>query len=596
MFGFDNLMINKYIDPTLIIIDPIEIASGEPILTMYDIYDQINVYEIIYGILNRSSNIVNFNEKMNTLGSEFYLQLDDKVSNVDFISAISIAVLESMIKLNDNLPSSKFITAEPNIDPDNYKFDTSNFGLQIITNLAQTISQDFVIFFSNSFLIEITNYNDKTLLYNDITAFMNKPTIPTFAYIPYLADFILDKIDMKIDGISVDELRDNYMYIYHNLINNKTKRICYNKMNRNDERLLIGSQTKNNITLFIEVPLYFSQISGLSIPMIASLYSKMDIVIDVKKLEDIIIKSKFVDVNYRNSIKFTSIYEVVYLDDLEREMFASKRHEYLYQQKLYNAPIMMDLTTKFQTHFHVPLNALILDYYYYVQLKSMKEAKQYYNYTFNYLLPELDMSTINKLIYLQQTINNNQYDDDIYNLYQECMNIMMNKYKNILSELSYTSNITIINSAYVLGQYINLNNLQLLINNLTPYDASYIENAFNTYYTKKIQEQTISFSKLYLNSVERYNISGDYSNRIVEYQSYNNMIPGLQIYNFSLHPTEYQPSGYANFYTLKPEIQLELDDSYQNINKKDMLNNHVFARSYNIMRHISGLVGKAWNN
>jgi hypothetical protein len=206
------------------------------------------------------------------------------------------------------------------------------------------------------------------------------------------------------------------------------------------------------------------------------------------------------------------------------------------------------------------------------------------------------MSTINKLIYLQQTINNNQYDDDIYNLYQECMNIMMNKYKNILSELSYTSNITIINSAYVLGQYINLNNLQLLINNLTPYDASYIENAFNTYYTKKIQEQTISFSKLYLNSVERYNISGDYSNRIVEYQSYNNMIPGLQIYNFSLHPTEYQPSGYANFYTLKPEIQLELDDSYQNINKKDMLNNHVFARSYNIMRHISGLVGKAWNN
>ena len=72
------------------------------------------------------------------------------------------------------------------------------------------------------------------------------------------------------------------------------------------------------------------------------------------------------------------------------------------------------------------------------------------------------------------------------------------------------------------------------------------------------------------------------------------MIAGLQIYNFSLYPLEYQPSGNANFYVLKPEIEFDLDD-ISSLKSNDILNSYVIARSYNIMRMISGIAGKAWN-
>jgi hypothetical protein len=393
---------------------------------------------------------------------------------------------------------------------------------------------------------------------------------------------------MNIDGNTVDELQSNYMYIYHNVLNNIQKRIGYNKLNFNNEKLLIGSNVKDDFTLYIEIPLYFTQVSGVSLPLISTLYSNIELNIKLKNLDDIIIKNEFTNLKYKNSIKMTAIYSIIYLDDYERKLFNTNRHEYLYEKKIYISPIQMNINSSGQNKVNLPFDYPVKDFFYYIQSKKMLEAKQYYNYTFDYLLPELNMGTRDKLIYLQQTILNGHYDNSIYNLFTKCINLQNNRIKHFLIRAK-------LSQETILEVNIDLEkNLQILYNNLDSSEIILIENLFTNYFEIKIQEKTIKQSQLYFNSVERYNKSDEYTKMIVPFQSYNNMICGLHIFNFSLYPLEYQPSGYANFSTYKSKFTVELSDKIKLLNQKDVIICHLFARSYNIIRLIGGIAGIAW--
>ena len=54
-----------------------------------------------------------------------------------------------------------------------------------------------------------------------------------------------------------------------------------------------------------------------------------------------------------------------------------------------------------------------------------------------------------------------------------------------------------------------------------------IEIYFSEYYESCLKEEVLDYSILYLNSVERYRISEYYSNKIVAFQNYNNIIPSM---------------------------------------------------------------------
>ena len=47
-----------------------------------------------------------------------------------------------------------------------------------------------------------------------------------------------------------------------------------------------------------------------------------------------------IKLQYKNNIKMTMIYSIIYLDDYERELFSKMRHEYLYERKKYNAVLL----------------------------------------------------------------------------------------------------------------------------------------------------------------------------------------------------------------------------------------------------------------
>jgi hypothetical protein len=209
----------------------------------------------------------------------------------------------------------------------------------------------------------------------------------------------------------------------------------------------------------------------------------------------------------------------------------------------------------------------------------MIDAKQYYNFTYNFILPELDMSISNKIKYIEQQIKNNSYDDLIFKLYLKLCKMRNQKLKT----LNILSNNNIVQT-----------DLSILYLNLSQNDTSIIKSYINAYYDEILQKKTIIQSQLYLNSICRFNTNEMLTNKLILYQSYTGMIPGLQIFTFSLHPLEYQPSGYCNFSTLKPELQLTLNTDDQMIKSNDIIRSYIIGRSYNIIRFMSGISGIAW--
>jgi len=561
------------------IIDPSLIQIYNTTNTLLDLFDIFDTNELINMILNFYTNKNNMLTKIGSYNSDYYKSLNKNLINFNYIYSIMDSIIINNINDTSTVLNLSFLSIYPNLkNSKNYKLNiynlTDNVNLNDeITNILTSIINDNLILYNFQELIYLYERNN---YYTTIIQYINKPNIATFSYIPWLADFIFDSIDLQIDGISVDELKYAYMYIYHNILTTDSKRVGYSTINNNNENLLIESNTKDNITLYIDVPLYFSQIPGLALPLISSIYSKIELVLKIKNINDITITSNLCKLKYKNNIKMTVIYSVIYLDDYERDLFSTMRHEYLYERKIYNSPIQNNINTLEQTRYHVPFDYPIKDFFYYVQSNNMINAKQYYNFTFNYLLPELYMTTRYKLIYLDQVIKHGYYDDDIYLLYTKCKSLMINKITQLNIYLSLT---------------INTTTLQFLYNNLTEEETSHIETLFNTYYELKLGQLTITNSILYLNSVERFNVDGNNS-KLSLFQSYNNMIPGIYNYNFSLHALEYQPSGYANFSNLKPEFKITLAPN--TLQSNDILVSYIVARSYNILRFISGIVGKSW--
>jgi len=114
----------------------------------------------------------------------------------------------------------------------------------------------------------------------------------------------------------------------------------------------------------------------------------------------------------------------------------------------------------------------------------------------------------------------------------------------------------------------------------------------------------VSQALIQLNGHDRFDIrEGAYFNYVQPYQHHTRTpTDGVNVYSFSLHPEQHQPSGTANL--------SRIDSTYLNITFVDSrspgqvdlsyLNNdtklYIFAFSYNVLRIMSGMGGLAYSN
>ena len=97
-------------------------------------------------------------------------------------------------------------------------------------------------------------------------------------------------------------------------------------------------------------------------------------------------------------------------------------------------------------------------------------------------------------------------------------------------------------------------------------------------------------SSLTLSGQKRFNnLSGVYTNYIVPYEKYySTPSDGINVFSFAEYPLLYQPSGCLNFSEIN-DIKLNLEIDKTKINVKDIYYVDVYARSYNILRIMSGM-------
>ena len=97
------------------------------------------------------------------------------------------------------------------------------------------------------------------------------------------------------------------------------------------------------------------------------------------------------------------------------------------------------------------------------------------------------------------------------------------------------------------------------------------------------------------NGLNRFKkLSGNYFNYLVPYQNYlSTPQDGINCYTFSLKPYNFQPSGSCNFSFLEDQkLCITLKDNYLNNNETAII--RVYAKSYNILRFMSGIAGLAF--
>lgn len=556
-------------------------------------------YDFFINFLNKLTNIVN----------SFFKQSNDNYKSITYIQDLKNYILK-FIQQDEYLEFFHIINyylyngIEPqktNI-PDKYKNTFTNASLfylnnnNVLTYIYENYNEndysydmfEFLINANMDILQELNN-----VLYNKLINIFSMENIVTMGWTKKIGIFIMDNIEMFIGSNIVTSMSSNYMDIYGQL--NYKNREIYNKMIGNDADLNIPVLSNGEKYLYVPLPFWFQNNYGLAVPLIALQFNNIQIKIKLRSFIDSVffnitsftnvnIRNKIIDLILSNSInifnsqlEITMLLEYVYLDNIERKKFAQSSHEYLITQV---QEIVFTNVSPFNTNFE-------LDFFH--CCKSM-------------------FWTANQYKYINNITGQNTYDNYTISRYQPAYNITNNYYIKYLMMMYDPKSLFNIDT-FIEG--LNVINTSPINNDLLIADIStaLIKNGNYINYTKN----PFISSQLNLNGVSLVAQNSPYFNYLQPYNYYKNTPDlGVNIYSFSLNPTESQPSGSCNLSRIpKTSLKFNMENNDNNLIDINNTNNYnivdnlssnnlnnykiyVQAENYNILRFIGGIVGIAF--
>lgn len=434
------------------------------------------------------------------------------------------------------------------------------------------------------------------VIYNKLISVFSIRNIVTLGWTKKIGIFIMDNIEMFIGSNSITSMSSNYIDVYGQLNYKNTE--IYNKMIGNDPTLNNAVIANSEKYLYIPLPFWFQNNYGLAVPLIALQFNNIQIKIKFRNLIDSVffdipnvstftnenIRGKIVDLILSNTInvfnsqlEVTMLLEYTYLDNIERKKFAQSSHEYLITQV---QETTFTNVSPFNSNFE-------LDFFH--CCKSM-------------------FWTANQYKYINNITAQNMYDKYTVSLYQPKYNINNSYYINYLNILY--------NSTYLFNINTFIEGLDVI--NTSPINTDFFAADIVTsliesgnYINYDITPFTAT--ELTLNGVSLVSQPSPYFNYLQPYNYYKNTPElGINVYSFSLNPTEMQPSGACNLSRIpKTSIRFNMantDANLINVNTNDNyntidnlstnnLNNYkiyVQVENYNILRFIGGIVGIAF--
>ena len=557
--------------------------SAENIFAYYDYFIKfynklkniIKVFFIKYDVNNTSltyiqdlkNNILNYFNYSQY--SQFFLSIDYFFNNI----IISTNTVNYNIELYTN--ASLFKINNNNLI---YIYELFSYNILSYEGFKFTVNKN----------LEILEYVNK-LIYNKYKNILQTDQI-SVCWVNKIGIYLFNSIEFYVGSNKIYSLSDFYINNYGELYY-KNKDL-YNKLIGNNTEINTFSSFIDETILYLPIPFWDLLNYGLAFPLISLQYNSLQIKINTKNFLDCIrinynkqnydenIDAQIINLLVNNlssvidsKLDITLLLEYIYLDSIERKKFAVSAHEYLIQQV---QEIEFNNLNTTNNNFQLDIFHCCKDMFWFAN--KIPNASDIFSnninvYSYIYTRPNIVLSnnikgffSYSRLLYLPNTL----FDPDIF----------------------YN------------GLYIVYNNTKYTIEFYFIID--YLSNVFYYPTQNKNLNKIISESYFNLNSVQLIGENSSFFNYLQPFIYYNSTPQdGLNVYSFSLKPTEFQPSGCCNmsrisFIGLKLKINnfssdvLEdlLVDKQSNITPQYRL---IFqTTNYNVLRLIGGIGATAY--
>lgn len=319
-------------------------------LNIYNILDTNTILDIYFNNHNFNEIIKKYNKNLNkSYNVKDYKNyiLNDIINNIDNN--------HSLLSLPNNKISKIYYQHFNNFKFTNVNNESNNIIIQYNINLENKIKN----------LIKLNNI-------------INRPIKPRVSWIKYIGHYIFDKINLRINDYTLQELSSDWVHIWSHCTINENKRNGYYKMIGHIEELYnFDSNYKKKRNLYIPLPFYFQNKFHLALPLIALQNSELIFEVNTRKINDLIYIEDGASLISNMKLKFELVGNFVYLSDYERELFAKMRHEYLIEQVQYCYENISQ-----NSNGNIKLNFLnpVKDMFFIIQNSKSFINKKYYEY------------------------------------------------------------------------------------------------------------------------------------------------------------------------------------------------------------------------
>lgn len=445
----------------------------------------------------------------------------------------------------------------------------------------------------------------------EIPSFFNidqtRDNITKFAWVRRLGYALIKEINIEIGGKLIDRHYGQWLNIWNEL---------FNKKNRNDE--IIGnireiydySSTKKSYEIFVPLRFWFCNYINLSLPVICLFHNNLKINLEIEDFNNVhkISPTHYIQMD-NDIVNFTENEYIKQVIDNKEIIAQYVGFDYITKRLYYNrisSEILQNLNivkSKYSEELHNTYSITgLYSNYSALPLANIIEDNSDNNQILNSVTHEYNIS--------QNIILSDCYllVDYIFLDSEERKSLYKNTHEYIIEQLiPVIENQTIIQTDVNLGLYNCVKYIvwtaqqQYLLeqynNDHFNYTDSYKYLDYTEYPDKDISKNQqlgknlVSESCLFLNSIQRNEILDyKYYEFIQQYTSFNttSKLPGINIYSFSINPSEFQPSGACNMSQID-NIKLRFNFDNNIINNDNLAVTKVYAVCYNILKIQAGL-------
>lgn len=219
--------------------------------------------------------------------------------------------------------------------------------------------------FGNSCKVKISKeYGD---IANKMFLKIKLPEVPyttEAAWIDEIGHFLLETIEIRINGITIDTHTGLWLSIYNNLVLDSDQDAGYNEMIGNTEDLkgtstsmITGTGSIPSKTIYVPLQFWFNQEKHSGLPVVTLYESDIEIIVKFREIDELLKGDPVTNGLVLEDVKL--YVEYVYLERNLRKCFLDLTHDYLITQLQIHEESLLKRNSKVEVMFNHPVGEII---------------------------------------------------------------------------------------------------------------------------------------------------------------------------------------------------------------------------------------------